>query len=265
MHLFQALFTKGKLNCPKCNGRLGAFDFVARRRCHCGQHLVPVIHIARNRVDLVCTRVTLTEKRPDIACCNCVHGHDTQSIQCLALSDDSELMEVHGTRSEEVSGNSGRLQPVSCGLTAHVQCGNICIKHFSHTPRNAKSTVTDQSNRSLPAVTSGHNNRSLPAVRDHVNRSLPVLRNPNNRSLPTSTLRGHNSQTLPASTMKDCNNESLDELGKERTIQTTEVEDTDGRCGDDNQFSILASQDNDTDIVTISQNTQVSTDALFYS
>ena len=222
---------------------------------------MPVIHIARNRVDLVRTRVTIAEKRRDIACCNCAHGHDTQGIQCLASSDDSDLIEVHRTRSDEVSGNSGRLHPVSCGQTTHVQCGNVCIRHLSHSPSSAKSTVTNQSNGSLPAsVMSGHNNQALPAMSDHGNRSLPVLKNPNNRS---STLRGHNSQTLPASTMKGCNNESRDELGEENTIQMTEVEDSDGRCGDDNHFSVLASQD--TDIETISQNTQVSTNALLYS
>lgn len=217
---------------------------------------MPVIHIARNRVDLVCTRITLTEKRPDVARCNCSREHDTQHIRGLAQSEDSDLTEVHSARSDasyEVLGNSGRVLSVSCGLTAHVQCGTVCITHRSQNPRNAKSTVTDHDNRSLPAsVMSGHNSRSLHAVRNYGNRSLPAVRDLSNRSLPASTLSGHNSRTLPESTMKDHNIESLVEPGEESATQMTKLEETDTvdcLCGDDNQFSVLASQEADPETV----------------
>lgn len=42
---------KGKINCPKCNLRLGSFDFVSGKRCGCGKHMLPPIHIVKSRVD----------------------------------------------------------------------------------------------------------------------------------------------------------------------------------------------------------------------
>ncbi|XP_046378224.2 uncharacterized protein LOC124150294 isoform X1 [Haliotis rufescens] len=47
----QALWIKGKLNCPKCNGRLGSFDFVNTTHCPCGEQTLPGVHILRDRVD----------------------------------------------------------------------------------------------------------------------------------------------------------------------------------------------------------------------
>ncbi|KAL3887265.1 hypothetical protein ACJMK2_027208 [Sinanodonta woodiana] len=42
---------KGKLVCPKCQGRLGSFDFIRTLRCPCLKHELPSIHILKARVD----------------------------------------------------------------------------------------------------------------------------------------------------------------------------------------------------------------------
>ncbi|XP_046581748.1 uncharacterized protein LOC124289188 isoform X2 [Haliotis rubra] len=47
----QALWNKGKLNCPKCNSRLGSFDFVKSALCPCGEQTLPEVYILRDRVD----------------------------------------------------------------------------------------------------------------------------------------------------------------------------------------------------------------------
>ncbi|KAI8503088.1 hypothetical protein Bbelb_189090 [Branchiostoma belcheri] len=48
----QVQWTKGRLLCPKCAGRLGSFDFVSLVKCPCGDQVFPPIHIQRCRVDV---------------------------------------------------------------------------------------------------------------------------------------------------------------------------------------------------------------------
>ncbi|XP_052212108.1 E3 ubiquitin-protein ligase RNF180-like [Dreissena polymorpha] len=51
LEITDASWTKGKLVCPKCNGRLGSFDFLVDRRCYCENHAVPSVHLLKSRVD----------------------------------------------------------------------------------------------------------------------------------------------------------------------------------------------------------------------
>lgn len=48
----QGDFLKGKLNCPHCKGRLGAFDFLSHISCACGQHTIPPVRVLKDRVDV---------------------------------------------------------------------------------------------------------------------------------------------------------------------------------------------------------------------
>ncbi|XP_066270042.1 E3 ubiquitin-protein ligase RNF180-like [Branchiostoma lanceolatum] len=50
--IVQVHWTKGRLLCPKCAGRLGSFDFVSLVKCPCGDQVFPPIHIQRCRVDV---------------------------------------------------------------------------------------------------------------------------------------------------------------------------------------------------------------------
>ncbi|KAJ9580748.1 hypothetical protein L9F63_024074, partial [Diploptera punctata] len=43
---------KGRLNCPKCRGRVGSFDFVSGLKCDCGKHVLPPVHVVRSKVDI---------------------------------------------------------------------------------------------------------------------------------------------------------------------------------------------------------------------
>ncbi|XP_060565094.1 E3 ubiquitin-protein ligase RNF180-like [Ruditapes philippinarum] len=57
VHSFeQTSWTKGKLLCVKCNGRLGSFDFVYKKVCKCLQHPIPLVHLLKDRIDVIETR-----------------------------------------------------------------------------------------------------------------------------------------------------------------------------------------------------------------
>ncbi|XP_034245002.1 E3 ubiquitin-protein ligase RNF180-like [Thrips palmi] len=44
-------WTKGKLNCPNCEARVGSFDFVSQSKCACGSALLPAVHLVKSKVD----------------------------------------------------------------------------------------------------------------------------------------------------------------------------------------------------------------------
>lgn len=44
---------RGRLHCPKCQARMGAFDFVSRQKCDCGQTFLPAVHIIKSKVDIL--------------------------------------------------------------------------------------------------------------------------------------------------------------------------------------------------------------------
>jgi hypothetical protein len=46
-------WTKGKIHCPKCEARVGSFNFVSGMKCTCGSHLLPPIHIVKSKVDVI--------------------------------------------------------------------------------------------------------------------------------------------------------------------------------------------------------------------
>lgn len=50
-HTFQEGWVKGRLHCPKCQGRVGAFDFVSGQKCACGLCVLPAVHLIRSKVD----------------------------------------------------------------------------------------------------------------------------------------------------------------------------------------------------------------------
>ena len=50
---FQTGWTKGKLTCTNCQGRLGSFNFVSPMKCSCGQHNLPAVHVVKDRIDKI--------------------------------------------------------------------------------------------------------------------------------------------------------------------------------------------------------------------
>ncbi|XP_072034703.1 uncharacterized protein [Amphiura filiformis] len=49
--IIEAQWTKGKLNCPKCHGRLGSFDFITPNKTQLSEAVFSSIQIIKNRVD----------------------------------------------------------------------------------------------------------------------------------------------------------------------------------------------------------------------
>ncbi|KAF7286044.1 hypothetical protein GWI33_008347 [Rhynchophorus ferrugineus] len=46
-------WTKSRINCPGCDCRIGAFDFVSGTKCNCKTHMLPATHIIKSKVDLI--------------------------------------------------------------------------------------------------------------------------------------------------------------------------------------------------------------------
>ncbi|KAJ8933210.1 hypothetical protein NQ314_014157 [Rhamnusium bicolor] len=46
-------WSKGRLNCPYCDSRVGGFDFVSGAKCTCSIYVLPSIHIIKSKVDLM--------------------------------------------------------------------------------------------------------------------------------------------------------------------------------------------------------------------
>ena len=62
--IVQGQYIKGKLNCPLCHGRVGAFDFVSHIPCRCGQHSIPHVRILSDRVDKITSGGNVSPAKP---------------------------------------------------------------------------------------------------------------------------------------------------------------------------------------------------------
>ncbi|XP_064109686.1 uncharacterized protein LOC135217651 [Macrobrachium nipponense] len=45
-------WTKGKLNCPGCQARIGSFNYISGSHCTCGNNIVPQVHLLVSKVDV---------------------------------------------------------------------------------------------------------------------------------------------------------------------------------------------------------------------
>ncbi|KAJ7393690.1 hypothetical protein OS493_003348 [Desmophyllum pertusum] len=66
----EAQWTEGKLYCPKCKSRIGAFDFIHGVQCNCGKFIIPAVWIQKCRVDHILPRSQITniDIRKPIVC-----------------------------------------------------------------------------------------------------------------------------------------------------------------------------------------------------
>jgi len=46
-------WVKGKMTCPKCQARIGSYNFVSGMKCTCGLAVLPPIHIVKSKVDII--------------------------------------------------------------------------------------------------------------------------------------------------------------------------------------------------------------------
>ncbi|XP_035740914.1 E3 ubiquitin-protein ligase RNF180-like [Vespa mandarinia] len=49
----QTSWTKGRLNCPFCNNRLGSFNLIIDTKCNCGTCIVPPIRLIQSKLDIL--------------------------------------------------------------------------------------------------------------------------------------------------------------------------------------------------------------------
>lgn len=51
----QNSWTKGKLNCPFCNVRIGSFNLMVETKCNCGTYVVSPIKLIQSKLDIMKT------------------------------------------------------------------------------------------------------------------------------------------------------------------------------------------------------------------
>lgn len=50
--IFEFDWVKGRLNCPKCDARIGSFDFKKGSKCSCSSYVLPGVSIIKSKVDI---------------------------------------------------------------------------------------------------------------------------------------------------------------------------------------------------------------------
>lgn len=48
-------WTRARLNCPHCDSRIGAFDYISGTKCDCNEKILPSVHVIKSKIDLVKT------------------------------------------------------------------------------------------------------------------------------------------------------------------------------------------------------------------
>ncbi|XP_018574356.1 E3 ubiquitin-protein ligase RNF180-like [Anoplophora glabripennis] len=46
-------WSRGKLNCPYCDSKIGSFDFVSGLKCSCSSNFLPPVHVIKSKIDLI--------------------------------------------------------------------------------------------------------------------------------------------------------------------------------------------------------------------
>lgn len=49
----QTSWTKGKLNCPFCNNRIGSYNLMVNTKCSCGKSITPNIRLIQSKLDIL--------------------------------------------------------------------------------------------------------------------------------------------------------------------------------------------------------------------
>ena len=133
---FQSQFSKGKLCCERCEGRVGAFDFLSVIRCVCGKHNIPPIRVAKNRVDLC--RPPQVPQGSDAAVQSNSHGGS------VTPTDNQQQKEVHGSPSNATGANREMDAILQSGLSS-----NAVTSEGSRSRRGAGSVARSHIHRKV--------------------------------------------------------------------------------------------------------------------
>ncbi|XP_035670958.1 E3 ubiquitin-protein ligase RNF180-like [Branchiostoma floridae] len=120
--IIQVHWTKGRLLCPKCGGRLGSFDFVSLVKCPCGDQVFPPIHIQRCRVDV-----------------------DKVSPKHIPKTQQGEKLPLKMCETKEQA----------CGIVSpeHLAGGQLADKHYEKPKKNRKTDVATVGTGDAPVGT----------------------------------------------------------------------------------------------------------------
>lgn len=63
LYFVKANWIKGKIICPKCDGRIGSFNFTQPRKCACRKSVAQPVWLMKSKIDLI-TQPILQKSQP---------------------------------------------------------------------------------------------------------------------------------------------------------------------------------------------------------
>lgn len=146
----EAQWTEGKIYCPKCKSRIGAFDFIHGIQCNCGKFTIPAIWIQKSRVDRVLPNSQITN----------LHIRYPVSFD--------PLTEVHLSN---ISEEQRRVTENDCELLG---LENVCNSEIASP--EYKSEELDQILRLNPSANSTVNDNTCHMTNNHVGQKWKKIR-----------------------------------------------------------------------------------------
>lgn len=55
----QEQWSKGRINCPRCDSRIGGFDFISGLHCACKLVVLPSVHLTKSKVDAIRSKINV--------------------------------------------------------------------------------------------------------------------------------------------------------------------------------------------------------------
>lgn len=151
---------KGKLYCPQCEARIGAFDFIHMIECECRQETIPAIYVVKSKIDhmkaMTCgNNDSVDVKNTEGNDQNDSHGSDNQ---------------VGNSNSKEQNGN----------LDSKAQNGNTSSEKQTDNPEDGEQNG-DRSFREENDISGKRNSPSLSGIDDtniEISRTCSAKYNP---------------------------------------------------------------------------------------
>ncbi|XP_076080483.1 uncharacterized protein LOC143051494 [Mytilus galloprovincialis] len=145
---------KGKLCCPKCNGKLGSFNFIKILTCQqCDNHQLPPVHILKDRVDKKILAVkTDSSTSSDYMQTNASNENRNQVFTPLSDKMDRVFTPSIGRIDQVLTPSSESMNQVFTSSNEFPVCPEIVAQHKTDSPNhdcylinnNDQSVINDE-------------------------------------------------------------------------------------------------------------------------
>ncbi|CAH3154797.1 unnamed protein product [Porites lobata] len=191
----EAQWTEGKIYCPKCKSRIGAFDFIHGIQCNCGKFTIPAIWIQKSRVDHVLpnSQITNLHIRYPVSFdpLTEVHLSNISEEQRRVTENDCKLLGLENVCNSEIASPEYKSEELgSVGVRyLHTHC--FCIRNLTHSLCSLLATVhlplkcvnhcfctlnTDQILRLNPSANSTVKDNTCHMTNNHVGQKWKKIR-----------------------------------------------------------------------------------------